>query len=91
MSHKMSFKKISDDASDGFQPVKQVELVMENLAERRSRLRSIYIIHFAMFIFSLGFSIILTGVYPYLKQVCFVLTMELLDSHPANPIIDNSL
>jgi hypothetical protein len=40
----------------------------EDPAVRKSRFRSIYIVHFAMLIFSLGFSIILTGVYPYLQQ-----------------------
>ena len=42
-------------------------------------MRSIYIIHFAMLIFSLGFSIILTGVFPYLRQVnYFILKVFLL-------------
>ena len=42
----------------------------ENPTRRKSRILSIYIVHIGMFIFSLGFSIVLTGVYPYMIQVC---------------------
>ena len=59
-----------EDEGDSAQNVKRSEdPIGEDPSERKSRMRSIYIIHFAMLIFSLGFSIILTGVYPYLKQV----------------------
>lgn len=44
----------------------------ETNAQRRARILSIYIVHIGMFIFSLGFSIVLTGVYPYMKQVSHV-------------------
>ncbi len=36
-------------------------LVLETPAERKSRLVSLYIVHSAMLVFSLGFSIVLTG------------------------------
>ena len=44
-------------------------LKLESSSERRSRLRSIYIVHGAMLVFALGYSIILTGVLPYLKRL----------------------
>jgi ceroid-lipofuscinosis MFS transporter 7 len=63
----MKMKKSSiEDEGDS---AKNANTNVEDPADRKSRMRSIYIIHFAMLIFSLGFSIILTGVYPYLKQV----------------------
>jgi hypothetical protein len=40
-------------------------LVLETPAERKSRLISLYIVHSAMLVFSLGFSIVLTGIVPY--------------------------
>ncbi|XP_031841265.1 CLN7/MFS domain-containing 8 [Nomia melanderi] len=42
---------------------------LETVAERKERWRSIYVIYFTMFLMSLGFSIILTGVWPYLKKL----------------------
>ncbi len=41
----------------------------ESKEDRRSRMRSLYIVHSGMFIFMLGYSIIITGVFPYMKQV----------------------
>lgn len=43
--------------------------VLESAQERRERWRSIYVIYFTMFQMSLGFSIVLTGVWPYLDKV----------------------
>lgn len=43
--------------------------VFETADERRQRWRSIYVIYFTMFQMSLGFSIVLTGVWPYLDKV----------------------
>ena len=43
----------------------------ETEQEKKIRYRSIRIGHMAMFIFATGFSIILTGVYPYMKEVNF--------------------
>lgn len=42
---------------------------LETEAEKKERWRSIYIVYFTMFLMSLGFSIILTGVWPYLDKV----------------------
>lgn len=43
--------------------------VLESVKERRERWRSIYVIYFTMFQMSLGFSIVLTGVWPYLDKL----------------------
>ncbi|XP_023023501.2 CLN7/MFS domain-containing 8 [Leptinotarsa decemlineata] len=42
---------------------------LESPQEYRERWRSIYIIYFTMFLISLGFSIIVTGVWPYLDKL----------------------
>lgn len=45
------------------------EPLLETAQERRERWRSVYVIYFTMFQMSLGFSIVLTGVWPYLDKV----------------------
>ncbi|XP_022914633.1 major facilitator superfamily domain-containing protein 8 [Onthophagus taurus] len=45
------------------------ESKIESEIEHKERWRSIYIIYFTMFLISLGFSIILTGVWPYLDKL----------------------
>ena len=42
---------------------------LETVIERKERWRSIYAIYFTMFLMSLGFSIIITGVWPYLHKL----------------------
>lgn len=42
---------------------------LETPQEKKERMMSIRIIYFTMFLMSLGFSIILTGVWPYLDKV----------------------
>ncbi|CAH2241410.1 jg15607 [Pararge aegeria aegeria] len=42
--------------------------LLETEQERRERWRSVYVIYFTMFQMSLGFSIVLTGVWPYLDK-----------------------
>lgn len=42
---------------------------LESLKEYKERRISILIIYFTMFLISLGFSVILTGVWPYLDKV----------------------
>ncbi|XP_045499018.1 major facilitator superfamily domain-containing protein 8 [Colias croceus] len=42
---------------------------LETAQERRERWRSVYVIYFTMFQMSLGFSIVLTGVWPYLDKL----------------------
>lgn len=46
------------------------------------RQRSLYIVHLAMLIFSLGNSIIFTGVWPYLQEVVFAFSLLLHWSLP---------
>lgn len=43
--------------------------ILETEDERRTRLLSLKIIYFTMFLMTLGFSIILTGIWPYLDKV----------------------
>lgn len=43
---------------------------LETAQQYRERWRSVYIVYFTMFMVSLGFSIIVTGVWPYLDKVC---------------------
>jgi membrane-associated HD superfamily phosphohydrolase len=50
---------------------------LETEQEYKERWRSIYIIYFTMFLISLGFSIIVTGVWPYLDKVSCVVTHRL--------------
>lgn len=42
---------------------------LETPEERKLRLRSLWICHIVTFVFSLSFSIVFTGVFPYLQQV----------------------
>ena len=48
-------------------PIHPIEL--ESQTEKKVRYRSIRIGQVALLIFSIGFSIVLTGVYPYMTQV----------------------
>lgn len=52
---------------------------IEGARARRERWRSVYIIYFTMFQMSLGFSIVLTGVWPYLDKasVCHCTTQQI--------------
>lgn len=43
--------------------------ILETDDEKRARLLSLKIIYFTMFLMTLGFSIILTGIWPYLDKV----------------------
>lgn len=56
---KFKTKKIPADVDDG----------LETLDEYKSRWRSVKVIYFTMFLMSLGFSIILTGIWPFLNKV----------------------
>ena len=49
---------------------------LERPEDKKVRLRSIRIGQLSMFIFATGFSIILTGVYPYMKEVCDVYFLQ---------------
>ena len=48
---------------------KNVHHEMETPKEKKQRIISLYIVHFCMMIFSLGYSIVLTGVLPYLRRL----------------------
>lgn len=51
---------------------------LESETEYRQRWLSIRIIYFTMFLMSLGFSVVLTGIWPFLDKVrsCNVLTIS---------------
>ncbi|XP_061387994.1 major facilitator superfamily domain-containing protein 8 [Musca vetustissima] len=51
--------KIPDNVNDG----------LETLEEYRARWRSVRVIYFTMFLMSLAFSIVLTGIWPYLNKL----------------------
>jgi len=54
-------------------------LQLETPTQKRSRMISLYIVHCAMLVFTLGFSIILTGILPYLKRLTNLDDAHLLD------------
>lgn len=45
---------------------------LETADDYRARWNSVRVIYFTMFLMSLGFSIILTGIWPYLDKVSFM-------------------
>lgn len=81
-----SHESASDNPDTIVHPIK-----LETKFERDTRYRSIRVVQVAMFIFAIGFSIILTGVYPYMKQLTPAATEdELLSRYgwvvSANPL-----
>ncbi|CAB3246744.1 unnamed protein product [Arctia plantaginis] len=58
-----------DEAPEAPTEVEIVQPLLETAQEHRERWRSVYIIYFTMFQMSLGFSIVLTGVWPYLDKL----------------------
>lgn len=59
MSARFETKRLPEDVDDG----------LETLEEYKQRWRSVRIIYFTMFLMALGFSIILTGIWPFLNKV----------------------
>lgn len=59
VSARFETKRLPEDVDDG----------LETLEEYKQRWRSVRIIYFTMFLMALGFSIILTGIWPYLNKV----------------------
>lgn len=57
--------------SDDVENTKE-KLILETEDEKKTRLLSLKIIYFTMFLMTLGFSIILTGIWPYLDKVNFI-------------------
>lgn len=65
---------VDQDESPEAPPEGEIEQpLLETPQEHRERWRSVYIIYFTMFQMSLGFSIVLTGVWPYLDKVRLLL------------------
>ncbi|CAH0586745.1 unnamed protein product [Chrysodeixis includens] len=59
-----------DEAAAGAPaPAEPQPPILETPQEYRERWRSVYVIYFTMFQMSLGFSIVLTGVWPYLDKL----------------------
>ncbi|XP_064098399.1 major facilitator superfamily domain-containing protein 8-like isoform X2 [Macrobrachium nipponense] len=52
--------------------------VLETAADRKARKRSHYVVYVTCFVMSIGFSIVLTGVWPYLQQVDPIASREFL-------------
>ena len=44
---------------------------LETPEERKLRIRGLWICHVVTFVFSLSFSIVFTGVFPYMQQVIY--------------------
>lgn len=61
---------VDDDETAEAPPISEPEEpLLETPQEHKERWRSVYVIYFTMFQMSLGFSIVLTGVWPYLDKV----------------------
>lgn len=60
---------------------------LESLDDYKQRWRSIHIIYFTMFLMSLGFSIILTGIWPFLTAVRVIVSNSIpnSDCYISNP------
>ena len=59
-----------DVAENGIKNGIKVQQILETEEEKKQRQLSLKIIYFTMFLISLGFSIVLTGIWPYLDKVC---------------------
>lgn len=46
------------------------KIELESTKEKKERIRSLWIVYFTLFTISLGFSIVLTGIWPFLDKVC---------------------
>lgn len=56
-------------AENGIKNGIKVQQILETEEEKKQRQLSLKIIYFTMFLISLGFSIVLTGIWPYLDKV----------------------
>ena len=52
---------------------------LETPEERKLRIRGLWICHVVTFVFSLSFSIVFTGVFPYLQQVLCTVRISYID------------
>lgn len=64
-----SVPTVASTVENGDKNANQIQ-ALETDKERDERFRSLRIIYFTMFLISLGFSIVLTGIWPYLDKVC---------------------
>ena len=53
---------------------------METAKEKRQRIISLYIVHTSMFVFALGNSVIMMGVWPYLQavRICDIFSIKMI-------------
>jgi hypothetical protein len=63
-------------AENGDKNANQLQ-ALETDKEKKERFHSLWIVYFTMFLISLGFSIVLTGIWPYLDKVSFPLPLSL--------------
>lgn len=63
MANKSELSAVDTDCKSKQPPM------LETDEEKRQRMLSLKIIYFTMFLMTLGFSIILTGIWPYLDKV----------------------
>lgn len=61
---------VENTLENGDKNDEQAQPILETDKEREERQLSLWIIYFTMFLISLGFSIVLTGIWPYLDKVC---------------------
>ena len=54
------------------------QVIMESTQARNKRIRSLFIVHTSMLIFSVGGSIIVTGLWPYLQAVSVQLSISVV-------------
>ncbi|XP_069944648.1 major facilitator superfamily domain-containing protein 8 isoform X2 [Cherax quadricarinatus] len=64
-----SFKANNGNGASVHIPEDESPPVLEIPSERRARRRSHYVVYVTTFVMSIGFSIVLTGVWPYLQQL----------------------
>ncbi|CAG9769661.1 unnamed protein product [Ceutorhynchus assimilis] len=67
MSLVKKIRKIMKSSNNNKEP--KFDESLETAQQYKERWRSIYVVYFTMFIMSLGFSIIVTGVWPYLDKL----------------------
>ena len=56
-----------------------IKIKMETPKEKRQRMISLYIVHTSMFVFALGNSVIMMGVWPYLQAVREILDLFIMN------------
>lgn len=69
LSDKTTGKPSNDDNYHNARTQNGTKVLLETDKERKERLWSLWIIYFTMFLISLGFSVVLTGVWPFLDKV----------------------